>query len=236
MTRKITKWETELWSYVSSGDGIHCPIYSRCQPRRRGGYCFDDKREQVKWLLNVWQTSSGDYNVLINAPDFMDFIEHWNASRIFRLVEKLAQQYLKKGGVSSPPVPTKLISSADENNPIEVHLLPLKAYHGAIWWLKGKWVIQVKASDPYTIRKFTLFHESFHILAHCQATPIFKKPGHEEAYFNELLADYFAICVLMPREWVIEKWTEVKDIGRMAKIFGVYEPEMWFRLKRLHLI
>jgi len=236
MTGKITKWETELWSYVSSGDGVHCPLYSRCQVRQRGGPCFDDNREMIKRLVMAWQSSSGDPNVLMNDADFVDFIQRFTPCRIFRLVERVAQKQLRRGGVSSPPVPTKLISLADKNNPVEVHQLPLKFYHGAIWWLKHKWVIQLKASDTPTIRRFTLFHEAFHILAHCQATPVFSRPGHEEAYFNELLADHFAVCVLMPREWVVEKWREVKDAGRMARIFGVWEPYMWFRLKQLRLI
>jgi len=236
MTRKISKWETELWSYLSSGDGAHCPLYGCCQVRQRGGFCFDDTGETINRLVYTWQCNSGDFNVLMNDADFVDFMQRWNPGRIFRLVERLAQKYLKKGGVSCPPVPTKLILLADEDNPVEVHPLPLKLYHGAIWWLKGKWVIQLKASDTRTMKRYTLFHEAFHILAHCQATPVFHKPGNDEAYFNEVLADYFATCMLMPREWVAEKWREVKDIGRMAEIFDVWKPYMWFRLKHLHLI
>jgi len=51
-----------------------------------------------------------------------------------------------------------------------------------------------------------------------------------------MLADYFAICVLMPREWVKEKWAEVKDVGTMAKMFDAPKVAMGLRLKCLHLI
>ena len=88
-------------------------------------------------------------------------------------------------------------------------------------------------------QRFTLFHEVFHILAHCKATPVFKKRGTEVnkgGSFNELLADYFAACILMPREWVREKWAEVKDLDSMTKIFEIPKPIMWIKLRQLGLV
>jgi len=237
MTPKVTKWETELWSYVSSGDGSHCPLYSCCQDRLRGASCPDDNKllfEQISRIKKYYP--SNYYRFIKGAPDFMKYMENWSPCRVFQLVEKLAQKYVKKGGVSSPPVPTKLISLADKDTPVEVRSLPLKNYHGAIWRLKDKWVIQLRAKDKPCMKRFTLFHEAFHILAHCQATPVFSRPGKEDAYFNELLADRFAGCVLMPEDWVVEKWREVDNIGRMAEIFDVSESQIWYRLKLLHLI
>jgi len=40
----------------------------------------------------------------------------------------------------------------------------------------------------------------------------------------------------MPTEWVMEKWVEVKDLGRMVEIFDVTKPLMWLRLRELGLI
>jgi len=157
---------------------------------------------------------------------------------IFQFVEKLAQRLLKKGGVCNPPVPIKLLSLADEQNPIEIHPLPLKVHHAALWRLRDKWVIQLEDNAPSARNRFTLFHEAFHILAHCgsSATPVFRKRGVIQGSFNELLADYFAICVLMPRGWVKEKWTEMGNLGKMAQLFDVPKSTMWFRLKELGLI
>jgi len=61
--------------------------------------------------------------------------------------------------------------------------------------------------------------------------PVFRKRGTKGGSFNELLADYFAICILMPK-----KWAEVKDLDRMAEIFDVPKAVMCIRLKRLGLI
>lgn len=82
----------------------------------------------------------------------------------------------------------------------------------------------------------TLFHEVFHILAHSRATPVFRKQEIKEGLFNEMLADYFAGCVLMPEGWVKEKWAEVNDLKQIAEIFQVTEVSMQIRLKTMGLI
>ncbi|MBA7540632.1 hypothetical protein ES705_32931 [subsurface metagenome] len=152
------------------------------------------------------------------------------------MVEMLAQRYLKKGGVRRPPVPTGIVSLADKQHPIEVRVVSLKVYHGAIWQLNGSWIIQLRNDDTPATQRVTLFHEAFHILAHRRTTPVFRKRETIQGSFNELLATYFADCILMPGGWVIEKWAEVKDLDRMAEIFEVPKPAMCIRLKRLGLI
>ncbi|MBA7714200.1 hypothetical protein ES703_123217 [subsurface metagenome] len=224
--RKIPKWESELWSYISQGDGEHCPLYSHCHIRQGGGWCFDDNRKNIAKLADCKRFDLSSY----------DFVKCGTCSGIFKLVEKMAKRYLKKGGVRCPPAPTELFSLADNEHPIEARLLPLKVYHGAIWRLKEGWVIQLKDDASSASRRFTLFHEAFHILAHCKATPVFRQRGTKEGSFNELLADYFATCILMPKEWVTEKWAEVKDLDRMAEIFDAPKSAMCVRLKRLGLI
>ena len=208
---------------------MHCPIYSHCLLRRRNDCCPDESREYINRLLD---------DVRFDPNDYYDFIKYETTSRLFQRLEMLAQRCLKKGKVRRPPVPTDLISLADEQHPIEISLLPLKAYHGGIWRLREGWVIQLKDSDTSASQRFTLFHEAFHILAHChcRTTPVFRKRGTLQGCFNEMLADYFAICVLMPREWVKEKWAEVNDLERMAEIFVVPKPAMWLRLRQLNLI
>ena len=226
MIRKTPKWESDLWYSLSTGDGMHCPLYSNCRIREKGGWCLDDNKEQINWLLD---TDS------FNFSSF-DFIESGACYGEFKMVEMLAQRYLKDGGVRCPPVPTEIISLADGQHPVEVRLVPLKACHGAVWHLQEEWVIQLNENDTPATRRFILFHEVFHILAHCRTIPVFRKKGTKEGSFNELLADYFAVCILMPREWVREKWAEVKDLDRMAEIFDVPKSAMCIRLKRLGLI
>jgi Zn-dependent peptidase ImmA (M78 family) len=99
-----------------------------------------------------------------------------------------------------------------------------------------EWIIQLKADETFSMRRFTLFHEAFHILAHCGGTPVFRKGGAIRSSFNELLTDYFATCLLMPRQWMRETWAEVKDLDRMAEIFDAPKAAVCVRLRQLGLV
>jgi hypothetical protein len=159
------------------------------------------------------------------------------SGRIFELVYRLADRYQVTAGIGRPPVPADLITRAGDNLPIEVREVPLRAYHGAIWRLNDSWVIQLNSNDKPARQRFTLYHEIFHILAHCKATPVFKKAAcSREGSFNEMLADHFAAVMLVPAELVRKTWPEVKDISKMATIFEVPSSVMWLGLKRMHLI
>jgi len=228
MLAKIPRWEAELWSYVSRGDGMSCPLYDHCQFRKRGVWCPDDDRERLNRLVDKRRFNLRDY----------DFIKarRGRGCRLGQLVETLADTYLKMENVRCPPVSTGLVMLFDQQHTIEVRQLPLKAYHGAIWHHNNEWVIQLKDSDASATNRFTLFHEAFHILAHCRTSPVFRKRGSIVGTFNELLADYFATCMLMPREWVVKKWAEVKDLDRIAKVFAVPKSAMCIRLRLMGLI
>ena len=233
MEGRNPSWESELWSHLSRGDGTHCPVYQSCQSRLRNVWCLSEQEEYCQLL-----------NEFIDNDDFTDpaSIEfEYPACRksggIFKLVRRLAVRYRKEAGIDRLPVPTDLITQADDYLPIEVREVPLKAYHGAVWRLNDCWVVHLNSNDASARRRFTLYHEIFHILAHSKATPVFRKAScSQEGSFNEMLADQFATVILLPREWVTKIWPEVKDISRMAAMFDVPSSIMWFGLKYLRLI
>jgi hypothetical protein len=178
------------------------------------------------------------------APDLTDpssiefeFRGCQHMGRIFNLVRRLAAKYQTEAGIDRPPVPADLITRGGDNRPIEVQELSFKAHHGAIWRLNDCWLVQLNSNDTPARKRFTLYHEIFHVLAHCKATPVFKKTSSSpEGSFNELLADHFAAILLMPEKQVKEQWAEVKDVNQMATIFDVPKPVVWFALKHLSLI
>ncbi len=226
MGEKLPKWESELWSYVRSGHGEHCPIYSYCHVRMRGGWCPGNNVKCIHGLLDDKQFNFSKY----------DWIKGGETCRVFQLVERLTQKYLKMGNVHSPSVPTVLVGLVDPRRTVEIRMVPLTTYHAGVWCLKGSWIVQLNENDPPALRRFSLFHEAFHILAHCKTTPKFRKRGAMQGAFNELLANYFAGCLLMPREWVKEKWAQVHDIDEMAEIFDVPKSLMWIRLREFGLL
>jgi len=239
--KKIPEWEYELWSYLSRGDGTNCPALDSCATRRGGGWCFEDNKEGFSGLYGsdiVDFNSSSDESQL-DALDnlFKDnFPREWKACIIFQLVEALANKYIKQAKLNRPPVPTEVIGQLNITPSIEIHSLPLKAYHGAAWRLEDRWVIHINTEDRYTRQRLTLFHEAFHILAHCNSASVFGRRGINRGLFNEMLAHYFGRCVLMPEGWVKREWAEVNDLKRMAEIFQVKQASMWIRLRTMGLI
>ena len=162
------------------------------------------------------------------------------SGRIFKLVRELAIMYREKAGIDRVPVPTDLITYGTDGLPIEVRKLPLKAHHGAIWRLNDCWMVQLNSNDTAARQRFTLYHEIFHILAHCKATeaaPVFRKAsGPDRGFFNELLADHFATAILTPAKLVKQMWGEIKDISQIAARLQVPKQLVWFVLKHQGLI
>jgi hypothetical protein len=159
------------------------------------------------------------------------------SGRVFQLVRRLANKYQEEAGITRPPIPTDLITHDYDNIPIEVRKVSLKAYHGAIWRLSDCWMVHLSSNDTSARQRFTLYHEIFHILAHHEGTPVFKKTASSrDGSFNEFLADHFAGVILLPGNWVKKMWTEVKDLSQMAAIFNVPKPIVWFAIKHLCLI
>jgi hypothetical protein len=149
-------------------------------------------------------------------------------------VEKLASDYLAGAGVPGPPVPSELIDVFDQSRRVEVRLVPLKALHGVVWLMSRGWIIQLNSRDSRRVRRYSLFHEAFHIA--CRITcPACDKVEVRRTSFNEVLADHFAACVLMPKEWVEEHWPRVRDVRAMAGMFDVPLSQMRQRIKQLNL-
>lgn len=58
MERKTPRWESELWSYLSCGDGTNCPMYSSCQLRGSNVRCFSENLGYYK-LINEFIDEDG---------------------------------------------------------------------------------------------------------------------------------------------------------------------------------
>jgi hypothetical protein len=235
MKARIGDWENELWSLINIGDGTNCPHYKSCQYKKNRSYCLSRDEayaEEMNLSLDsdtLFFSSTGE--IFPKVPECV------SNGRIFTLVRKLAQYYAEKLGIMEIPVQTEITNHICFDQPIEIRLVPLKSAHGAVWRLRDGWVIHLNSKDSSARRRFTLYHEIFHILAHCNATPVFKKASSQkQGSFNELLADHFSAVMIMPEEIVQKKWPEVNDISKMAAVFDVPEPIMYCGLKHFRLI
>lgn len=166
----------------------------------------------------------------------MLFFESFRPGRISELIRLLVEKSLKSSGLRMPPVPNSLVYMLAENTSVEIRHIAMKAYSGAIWKVKGCWIIFLNANDDVRHQRITLFHEAFHMLAHCKGVPVFKKVDRDEGSFNELLGDDFAYQILMPQKWVEREWRRQQDVVVLANMFDVPEDAMQLRLETLHLI
>ncbi|MFA4835103.1 MAG: ImmA/IrrE family metallo-endopeptidase [Dehalococcoidia bacterium] len=152
--------------------------------------------------------------------------------RVLDEIEALAHEFLDSAGISDPPVPIEMISLCDSRRPIEMRLLPLKAYFGCAWFLGNEWIVHLNSNNPPEVNRFTAFHEGFHIV--CSNSGIsFSKVDNRCRPLGERLADYFAASMLMPRQFVQELWPQVQDIEEMATRFGAPRIMMSDWLQRL---
>jgi hypothetical protein len=219
-------WESQLWSFVGSGNGLICPIYHECYLRTSGGWCPNQYLDQLNRVLDNQYC----------GPEGFDFVKYDSYCLMFRMLEKLADKYLHTGRVYSPPVPYDLISLFSLTDKVEVRAVPLRACHGALWQLQDGWIIHLSSRETSAMKRFVLFHEAFHVLAHSNTSPVFSKMNGVRGAFNELLADFFSCSLLLPRKWAQDKLMEVRDVHRLASIFDIPEPLVFIRLIRMGLL
>ncbi|UCH42601.1 MAG: ImmA/IrrE family metallo-endopeptidase [Dehalococcoidales bacterium] len=234
MKRETPRWESTLWSYISSGDGEQCPLHDKCRLLAESGQCLDDVKDYLARMNTFIEKDELSFNG--PEPAHVELMKCPKLRAVFKLTEKLAKKVRDLGNIHSPPVPDVLIALFDTDRSIEVREVPLNVYHAAIWRFSDRWVVHLNENDTPARKRFSLFHEAFHILAHCKTSPVFKKIGSNKGSFNEFLADHFAGCLMMPPEWAREKWPECHDIDKMSEIFGIPKSIAWLGLKASQLI
>jgi hypothetical protein len=153
---------------------------------------------------------------------------------VLATVERMAAGYLDRQHIDRPPAPSSLIEAFDDTRDIEVRLLPLRSLHGAVWLIENEWVVQLNATDSPEERRETLFHEAFHIACR-SASPAFRRVDMGQRPFRDILADHFAACLLMPKDWIEDYAPAIRDTARMARVFDVSVSAMRHRLKQLGL-
>lgn len=214
-----------LSTVLTDARDCSCTEVSSCE-YAKNPWCRNLTLDPEKHMFRQYDDFDISYCVYRNRPGCC-----W----VLDSIETLAKDYLKIGQYQKAPVPLEAINLFGQDHDIELRFVPLKAYHGVAWLLGNEWVIQVNSEESKGIQRNTIFHEAFHIACR-NASPAFKRMtlGNMQP-FRELIADHFATCFLMPREWVKERWETISDIGQMSDVFEVSTAAMTMRLKQLGL-
>lgn len=111
-------------------------------------------------------------------------------------VEALAGHLLDFADVRRPPTPLSLIHAVAD---VRLLYVDWRYHHGLTHRRRGVFYIAVNANDVEDERRFTVFHELFHVIERVQ--PVFRLAAPAE-WHGELLADHFALSILLNERWL----------------------------------
>jgi predicted transcriptional regulator len=153
------------------------------------------------------------------------------------VAERQAVKLLELLGLSEAPVDVSLLIDLPR---IDVRVdtrLARLGISGLSESSRGQWRITINRADAITRRRFTLAQEFKHVLDHPFTRTLYPKYAERENPQAEVLCDYFAACLLMPRPWVKRLWTGgLQDIDALSARFRVSPAAMQRRLTQLGLI
>jgi Zn-dependent peptidase ImmA (M78 family) len=157
----------------------------------------------------------------------------------FAVAEEQASELLKFLGITEPEVDVSLITQLPR---IEVQVdadLPDYGLYGMTTWEHGRWLIKISKGARVASRRFTLAHEFKHILDDPTVKSAYSKLGIDEydrKAIIEEVCEYFADSFLMPRLLVTRAVrADVRNVARLAALFGVLQSDMDRRLQDLGL-
>src|SRR5689334_20468426 len=104
-------------------------------------------------------------------------------------------------GISYPPVPVRIIQDVFKGATIDVVAFHEEAL-GFTYPSGDSWHVLINDNLSPTAKRFTAFHEFYHML---NSNPGFCK-STTEGSFEEQKANYFSSCILMPARWVRKYW------------------------------
>ena len=153
------------------------------------------------------------------------------------VAERQATRLLKLSGVTEPHVPGEIIAELPR---VQIVVKPSLPVAGSSHWSNATkhWIINLNGDDVPVRQRFTLAHEFKHVIDHPVASyayPPTVRTGRAES--SELICDYFAACLLMPRPWVKRVYGQgLHEVGALAALFGVSRAAMRYRLDQLGLV
>ncbi len=155
------------------------------------------------------------------------------------VAERQAIRLLEVLGQREPAADVGLIAELPR---VEVKVEPnlhVGGISGFSQWGRGRWLIVVNRDDSQTRRRFTLAHEFKHVLDHPFVKVVYSELAVRDAERErciEQMCDYFAGCLLIPRNWLKQAWARgVQDQATLAALFNVSEAAMAIRLQQIGL-
>lgn len=149
-----------------------------------------------------------------------------------RIAEQQADLLRDTLGITEDDFPVQLVGQLPHVSVANVAHLPVS---GLTFWGNHCWHIHVHAGESAVDRRFTTLHEFKHVIDHPYQGACYDARLSMAAAERELVADYFAACVLMPRDRLESAVHETPDPDALASRFGVNHRHLVRRLADLGL-
>ncbi|MCP4307047.1 MAG: ImmA/IrrE family metallo-endopeptidase [bacterium] len=154
-----------------------------------------------------------------------------NYNEALTLAEQQAQRLRRMLHINYPAITNTELRSIPG---VVIETVPNLKVAGATRQAGNLWIIIINQDDIAPRQRFTIGHELKHILDH-QAHTAISTP--QPKWFTERICDYFAACLLMPRPWIKQAWTNgIQDLYQLAEAFDVSLTATRIRLQQIGLI
>lgn len=150
-----------------------------------------------------------------------------------KVAERQAMKLLELLDITEPSVEVELIAELPN---IEVEVLPNLSQSGFAGWVHDHWHILINADDSLWRCRATLAHEYKHILDDPFQELLYpdwdrSDPEAAPPEMAERICDYFAGCLLVPKQWLYEAWDDGRqDVAKLATHFDVSESLVEVRM------
>lgn len=152
-----------------------------------------------------------------------------------RIAELQATRFRTLTGHPTGALPEAAIADLPR---VEVERMFPAPSSGATQWSLGRWLILLNGAESHVRQRFSLAHEFKHVLDDPFKKIIYSGPSDlAGGDHREVICDYFAGCLLMPRPDLKKVWCGgTQDIRLLARRFDVSLTAMRLRLTQIGLI
>jgi Zn-dependent peptidase ImmA (M78 family) len=156
-----------------------------------------------------------------------------------RIADRQAARVLQLRHIEALSVPTSIVTDLPRIIVEPDQELPLHAASGCSDWdsRRRAWIISINPREPRTRQRFTILHEYKHILDH--GSPDIRTDNWAARFHRapaEIVADYFAGCVLIPKRLLNEAYYDgIQAAADLAQLFDVPADAIRVRLAQVGL-
>jgi len=170
--------------------------------------------------------------VVASLRDFVP-IRPLSREEALSIAERQANRVLELAAITQAPVPDRVITDLPRIHVERVSPFP---FSGATRWVGGRWSILLNGAEPETRQRFSLAHEFKHAVDHPFVHILYAaEPDEDRHAWIERVCDYFAGCLLMPRDLLRPAWLRSQNLAELARRFQVSQAAIGTRLRQIGL-